>query len=100
MTNLEILADIIEPVLSGQYGRDVAEEVAQECLTVLAMMNPQKWQMGRSKDGNSIWYRDWFVFAETEEQALRFAENRDESGIRLGCKIHIRPWSERKEEPT
>jgi len=32
---IKMLADIVEHALSGQYGRDTAEEIAEECLDAL-----------------------------------------------------------------
>lgn len=95
LTKSQIIADIIEPGLSGQYGRDVAEDIAKEILDALALKEPIKWRQGR-KDGDKIDWSDWFVFADTEEAALKLALEKD--GIAKSApyfahiEIIVRPW--------
>lgn len=105
---IQILADIIEPSLSGQYGRDVAEEVALECIQALDMIGPIKWQLGYHPS-----YQDhinWgdFVYAENAQQAMAILEKRHEhhrEWVREGTNgwsdftLHVRTYPE-TDDPT
>lgn len=95
MTPRDILADIIEPILSGQYGRDTAEEIADECLEVLAMKEPKKWAVGIGEEDHPIFWRggNSFVFAETKEDALRRAREMNSNWLaRDGYYCDVKLW--------
>ena len=95
MTKKDMLADIIEGVLSGQYGRGTAEEVADECLELFAMQNPQKWAVGLGEKDEPAFFRGSFVFAETREDALRKAKEMNSNWLakdRYYCDVKL--WDE------
>lgn len=76
ISRVQIIADIIEDWLSGQYGRDEAIQLAEECVAALDLKHPKKYETGRHVDGKDVWGCYGSIYAETEESALVVAKTR------------------------
>ena len=103
MDRVKILADVIEPVLSGQYGRDTAEAVAAECVEILDMTHPIKWQVGLygPRMDSVNWNWGGFVYADNELQAAERSLRANEWCIKSfgpGHSLHVRPFPQTEEK--
>ena len=78
MDKIIMLADIIEPVLSGRYGRGVAEEIAEECLRVLSIEKPVKWELGNwIESRREVCWGRGYVYAKDEKEAAGIFSQRE-----------------------